>query len=593
MSIQIGEVVSVMGVEVSVRAFENSNHETHFYKGKKFKGISIREFVSISHGFREIVCTVEGEYLDERNYEIEASEKLFTRKLKLRPIGYFEDDDFKDGIKYLPKIGDIARLLSEQQVGSIFDSKSSDGYIIGNLLKEDLPVALPWQKIFNSHLGIFGNTGSGKSNTLTKLFTVLFDNKLQSIGTNSKFVVLDFNGEYTGDQLVGADHKKVVRLTTRNAEGDRFKIHDDEFWDAETLGILFQATTNTQKPFLRRTISGRNRFIDVPDSLTYYARITIRRVLCSTDPSVEALEQIKSLVRHIPDAGNLAEIVGKVGWNNTNRSFYVVVNGQMRYPDNQNHFDQIFEPPISQIDLQNITGFSELQVRVGLQLINDVQFGSAQYEHIQPLLRRLDALKEEFSRVISVGELGDDNERLVTVISLRECKQDVKKILPILIAKHFYEQHRSVVTSPPSTTLHLIVDEAHNILSQQSNREAESWKDYRLELFEEIIKEGRKFGVFLTLASQRPADISPTVVSQLHNYFIHRLVNDRDLALLENTISTLDSLSRGQIPTLPQGACVVTGTSFDIPMLMQVDKLPKEQEPDSSDVNLAELWEDG
>ena len=590
MSIQIGEVVAVMGVEVSVRAFENSNHETHFFNGDKFKGISIREFVSISHGFREIVCTIEGEYLDERNYELEASEKLFTRKLKLRPIGYFEDDVFKDGIKYLPKIGDVAKLLSEQQVGSIFESKSSDGYIIGKLLKEDLPVALPWQKLFNSHLGIFGNTGSGKSNTLTKLFTVLFANKLQSIGAHSKFVVLDFNGEYTGDQLVGADHKKVVRLTTRNAEGDRFKIHDDEFWDAETLGILFQATTNTQKPFLRRTISGRARFIDVPDSLTHYARATIRRVLCSTDPSVEALEQVKSLVRQMPDAENLAELVGKVGWNNTNRNFYLIVDGQTRYPDNAAHFEEIFEPQIALIDLQDLTGFTELQVRASLQLINDVQFGSVQYEHIQPLLRRIDALKEEFSRVISVGELGDDEDRLVTVISLRECKQDVKKILPILIAKHFYEQHRSVVTSPPSTTLHLIVDEAHNILSQQSNREAESWKDYRLELFEEIIKEGRKFGVFLTLASQRPADISPTVVSQLHNYFIHRLVNDRDLALLENTISTLDSLSRGQIPTLPQGACVVTGTSFDIPMLLQVDKLPKEQEPDSSDVNLVELW---
>lgn len=590
MSIQIGEVVAVMGVEVSVRAFENSNHETHFFNGQKFKGISIREFVSISHGFREIVCTVEGEYLDERNYELEASEKLFTRKLKLRPIGYFEDDVFKDGIKYLPKIGDVAKLLSEQQVGSIFESKSSDGYVIGKLLKEDLPVALPWQKLFNSHLGIFGNTGSGKSNTLTKLFTVLFANKLHSIGPHSKFVVLDFNGEYTSDQLVGADHKKVVRLTTRNAEGDRFKIHDDEFWDAETLGILFQATTNTQKPFLRRTIFGRARFIDVPASLSQYARATIRRVLSSTDPSVEALEQVKSLVKQMPDAENLAELVGKVGWNNTNRSFYLIVEGQTRYPDNAAHFDEIFEPQIAQIDLQNLTGFTELQVRASLQLINDAQFGSAQYEHIQPLLRRIDALKEEFSRVISVGELGDDEDRLVTVISLRECKQDVKKILPILIAKHFYEQHRSVVTSPPSTTLHLIVDEAHNILSQQSNREAESWKDYRLELFEEIIKEGRKFGVFLTLASQRPADISPTVVSQLHNYFIHRLVNDRDLALLENTISTLDSLSRGQIPTLPQGACVVTGTSFDIPMLMQVDKLPKEQEPDSSDVNLVELW---
>lgn len=211
MSIQIGEVVAVMGVEVSVRAFENSNHETHFFNGKKFKGISIREFVSISHGFREIVCTIEGEYLDERNYELEASEKIFSRKLKLRPIGYFEDDVFRDGIKHLPKIGDIAKLLSEEQVGSIFESKSSDGYIIGKLLKEDLPVSLPWQKLFNSHLGIFGNTGSGKSNTLTKLYTVLFENKQKDIGDASKFVFLDFNGEYAGGQLMGAHISQVRR----------------------------------------------------------------------------------------------------------------------------------------------------------------------------------------------------------------------------------------------------------------------------------------------------------------------------------------------------------------------------------------------
>ena len=92
------------------------------------------------------------------------------------------------------------------------------------------------------------------------------------------------------------------------------------------------------------------------------------------------------------------------------------------------------------------------------------------------------------------------------------------------------------------------------------------------------------------MSSQRPADISPTVVSQLHNYFIHRLVNDRDLALLENTISTLDYISRRQIPSLPQGGCVVTGTTFDLPMVVQIDKLPADREPDSRDVDLKTLW---
>ncbi|HGF0855382.1 TPA: ATP-binding protein, partial [Legionella pneumophila] len=118
----------------------------------------------------------------------------------------------------------------------------------------------------------------------------------------------------------------------------------------------------------------------------------------------------------------------------------------------------------------------------------------------------------------------------------------------------------------------------------------ESWKDYRLELFEEIIKEGRKFGVFLTLSSQRPADISATIMSQIHNFFIHRLVNDKDLFLLDNTISTLDTLSKGMIPNLAKGCCIITGTSFNLPLVVQVDKLERQHQPDSEDVNLAEIW---
>jgi hypothetical protein len=76
----------------------------------------------------------------------------------------------------------------------------------------------------------------------------------------------------------------------------------------------------------------------------------------------------------------------------------------------------------------------------------------------------------------------------------------------------------------------------------------------------------------------------------LHNFFIHRLVNDRDLFLIDNTISTLDSLSRGLIPNLAQGSCVATGTAFDVPMLLQVDTLERVRQPDSEDVNLLELW---
>ena len=119
----------------------------------------------------------------------------------------------------------------------------------------------------------------------------------------------------------------------------------------------------------------------------------------------------------------------------------------------------------------------------------------------------------------------------------------MKKTLPLLISKKIYTEHKSKRKNIIKESLNIIIDEAHNILSRESVRETESWKDYRLETFEEIIKEGRKFGIFLTVASQRPSDISSTIISQLHNYFLHRLINNNDILAIEKTISYLDKLS--------------------------------------------------
>lgn len=176
-----------------------------------------------------------------------------------------------------------------------------------------------------------------------------------------------------------------------------------------------------------------------------------------------------------------------------------------------------------------------------------------------------------------------------TVISLKNVNRDIKMILPMLIAKISYQTHKET-NSDHDRMFNLIIDEAHNILSEKSSVESEKWKDYRLDVFEKIIKEGGKFGYYLTIASQRPADISPTIVSQIHNYFVHRLVNELDLKMLQNTMSSLDAVSRGNIPTLLPGQAVITGVSFAQPVIVQIDKLGKEQQPDSSNINLLKIW---
>ena len=587
MSIVIGEVVSVKGVNVIIDLYDESNKETLFYEGEKFKGVSIREHVLISRGFRDIVALVQGEYLDERLQT--EDRKSFVRKVEVKPIGYYQDNEFHEGIKYLPMIRDLAFLMSEAQIKRIY-GESDDNFMVGSLLKEELPVSLPWEKLFNTHIGVFGNTGSGKSNTLANLYTTLFNNKLQGINGRSNFVVIDFNGEYAANQLLSSpEYKKIYNLDTKSDSGDKFPLVDSEFWDAEVLGILFKATENTQKPFLKRVVSGRERFKDSENSLAIYTKHVLSKALTSPSPKKEFSDVIGEIAR-ICSSANLAKVARKLSWYGKSEKFYINNGNYLNGGDDDATFNAFFKPAIEALQVSGLSVFGELKLRINLQLLSDLISGYVQFEHIQPLLKRMDASLSSLERVFTVGNNVD--QRLLTVISLRKANQEVKKVIPLLLAKYYYNKHKFDVlnSSPPNKTAHLIIDEAHNILSMQSTREHESWKDYRLELFEEIIKEGRKFGFYLTLSSQRPADISPTIMSQIHNFFIHRLVNERDLFLLENTISTLDSLSRSMIPNLAKGCAIVTGTSFDLPMVVQFKRLPATHQPDSDDVNLRELW---
>ena len=589
MSIIVGEVVAVSGVKVTLRIFEESNKEILFLYGASYKGVSIREYLLIQRGFRSIVCIVEGEYLDERRMETDGVRVEFTRRVEARPIGYFEGAVFKHGIKFMPMIKDSAMLLAESQIAAIYGGSTTSGVAIGRMLKEGIVVTLPWQRLFNSHIGIFGNTGSGKSNTLAKIYTALFERKFAAIEGVSKFIIVDFNGEYTGNQLVPAGAKTIYALSTQTDQGTKFPLVEKEFWDTETLALIFQAAPNTQRPFLNRLIAGRNRYAGAANALTNYARATFKRGMCAARPKAESLDLLRSIARSV-EADTAVDLLKEVSWHGMSSKFHRPSDGTWFDADG-NNYDIHIAPTIETIDLSSLDAFDQLDVRARLQLVNDLSHGYVQFDHIQPLLKRIESATGSLRRVLRVVQ-DAEAEKMVVVISLKRCNNEIKKVLPLLLAKHYYNSHKEHVEQPPKKTVHLIIDEAHNILSQQSTREQEGWKDYRLEQFEEIIKEGRKFGVFITLASQRPADISPTIVSQVHNFFIHRLVNDRDLMLIDNTITTLDSLSRGLIPNLAQGSCVATGTAFDVPMVLQVDALDIDRRPASDDVDLESLWRD-
>ncbi len=98
------------------------------------------------------------------------------------------------------------------------------------------------------------------------------------------------------------------------------------------------------------------------------------------------------------------------------------------------------------------------------------------------------------------------------------------------------------------------------------------------------------FFTFLTIASQRPSDISSTIISQLHNYFLHRLINNKDIEAVERTISYLDKLSFESLPILPTGTCILAGLSAKLPVIVEMNELEEEFQPNSKTMKPTEFW---
>src|SRR5260370_22107091 len=98
--------------------------------------------------------------------------------------------------------------------------------------------------------------------------------------------------------------------------------------------------------------------------------------------------------------------------------------------------------------------FDQLVLRVNLQLLSDLNAGYVQFEHIQPLLKRIESSLASLRKVLTISEEAPA-EHLLTVISMRRCNNEIKKVLPLLFAKHYYNSHKTTVANPQIGRAHV------------------------------------------------------------------------------------------------------------------------------------------
>lgn len=596
--LRVGEVSGIDGRKVYISLDKNKNASDLLFDGTLLKNIAVGSYVEIRKGFLSIIGKAEGEKLNEDKFPTLGNDSNYhkidknKRTLVISLSGYINlKGRFIGGIKELPLIGNEAYILTEEKIQKIHNLLNSNSKLKINIAKteiEDVSISFPIDGLFNSHIAIFGNTGSGKSNTLAILYQEMISSlQINNCISNSKFFIFDFNGEYTNDACITKD-KKVYNLTTKKESANKIPLTFSELMDIETLSILLEATDKTQKPFLKRTLEYYKKVNETPDKLVYFRNIlksSIKNVLQMTNKDIafkilDYLEEILSFF--IVDDTILQELRNDIGYHDTNKYFYLNKGGK----EHENKFledvskieETLLFKSVNKTDL-NISKLDQFFIFLLLQLINDLYRYKVQIDHIIPVINRFKAKQKSIQYIFEVKDDADLwNEQRVVVINLLNVNLDMRKTIPLLLAKNIYSAHKK---KENKETLSIIIDEAHNILSKTSFRETEDWKDYRLETFEEIIKEGRKFGVFVTIASQRPNDISETIISQAHNYFIHQLINQKDLLTIGNAVSYIDKITEESIPTLSIGTCIFSGIATPMPLKVRINELPDNQKPDS------------
>ncbi len=622
---RVGDVIGVEGRRIRIRVDKSKNGSHLLFKGSTLKSTAVGGYIKIAKGFSEIIAQIDGESVSEsRDPGFYASKRDHVdRVLNVSAIGFIDEKgSFQLGVSEMPLINNECFLLTHEEFHAVHDFVGKDVALeIGTLPSEyDQPVAVGVDALFASHIGVFGNTGSGKSYTLSVLYNALLNKYAETteFAEKARIVIIDFNGEYV-DRKKGATSsavivkdKKSYELRTRQSYSDtsiedanKLPLSEETLSEPEFWIVLLDATEKTQAPLIKRALRKDGRLaqaLAVEGGIATELTMLMKSVVL-TGRNVEDKANLDLFFHDISDAltdetrGRFDEFRLRIQSNlqfhggGGQSTFYYLVGNKAHYADGKKHpetfpnlFKELHDMPL---DFGTAGTLNQLRLKILFQYYADVFRGNANPEHVGPLLARL---KHRFPEIEDVLRVSTEPllPSTLTVISLRDVSLEMKKMLPLLFSKHLYDAQKAA--RDDDAYLNIVVDEAHTILSKASSRESETWKDYRLETFEEIIKEGRKFNVFLTIASQRPHDISDTIISQLHNYFLHRLVNELDIRAMQSSVSYLNKISFESLPILPTGHCILSGLAAQVPVVVQIADLPRENEPNNKTPRFTKRW---
>lgn len=562
------------------------------------------------------------------------------RKMELQPVGTLiaknEGYQFKRGLETFPSVGDIVILPTEEQLRSIIESGNNRRVYIGNSpLVGNAKVMIDPDRLFGRHLAVLGNTGSGKSCSVAGLIRWSLESAKEQLcdkakAVNSRFIVLDPNGEYSKAFYDKTDAK----LYTVNLETEDKKRQLEVplwFWNTDEWCGFTKASPKTHRTTIvhaLKTVRSDVNLERLPkvNELSNYIKVILQALKISVKEGTPFVKKPafgfhNSLVKWSKGfkveeefSDELKESLNKLNSKIlefcTNRSG----NGFIDYTYTREEISELIalmecvfsEAGGKEEDILPIDEDSPIQfagenfirsIEANAEILNTTDYIITLMPRIKALLTDVRVKKVIDNESIKLSKwledyIGTNNKESLTIIDLSLLPSEITGIITAVIARMIFEaQQRYLKLNKQCLPTVLVMEEAHYFVKRY-NDDAENIGPTTqcCKVFEKIAREGRKFGLGLVLSSQRPSELSPTVLSQCNSFLLHRISNDRDQELVSRLLpDNMRGILR-EMPSLPSQYAVLLGWASELPVMVKMRTLPKNQCPQSEDPDYWDVW---
>lgn len=575
------------------------------------------------------------------------------RKLSLTPLGMLKNNDgdyeIERGVYSYPSVGDIVVVPNQEQLRAIVQNKDSGAKIKIGLspMAANAPVFVNPDRLFGRHLAVLGNTGSGKSCSVAGLIRWSLEAAKQELlegkSLNSRFIILDPNGEYTHSFDGLCTVRRFQVLLNEKKEGvEQLKV-PSWMWNSYEWSSIAQASARTQRPLLRRCLKEvRNSepIIDPYAALRWYYSSCLIEIQKDLRKGASAFKgklgkndfgkKIQSIASDADkDCEQLTDGKEKNALNTLHEKLSNCAQKKYRSFQQDGKPVEYYED-FERKDVEGcIKAIEEFLPLVGgFQLYSGPDEDSPVFFKNEDFLNHLERLAQENNvqqfidsflmrmrsiltdvRIASVIDTKTPEEMTleswlnqyigseadtgtINIIDLSLLPSEVLFVVVSVLSRLIFEAHqryrRETGQILPTT---LVVEEAHHFIKRYDSDSDEITANYLCcQSFEKIAKEGRKFGVALLLSSQRASELSQTVLSQCNTFLLHRLVNDKDQEMVKRLVPDNLGSILNELPILPTRKAILLGWAAPIPVIVEMNTLEETYRPQSQDPEFWAVW---